>query len=246
MLQIVALPVQLMEVGARAEVLDDGAGAALDGEDLGHLEDDVLGGRPAAELAGEVDADELGPAHVERVAGHDVDGVGAADADGDHAEAAGVGRVAVGADHHPAGEGVLLEHDLVDDARAGLPEADAVLGRDGLEEVVDLVVALERGQEVDLAVLAGLDEVVAVHGGGHGHLGEAGGHELQQRHLGGGVLHGDAVGVEVGVAAAPLELLALAGRARWLIEDLLGEGEGPTEALAAERRTARRGGRRPC
>jgi hypothetical protein len=40
----------------------------------------------------------------------------------------------------------------------------------------------------------------------------AGGHELQQRHLGGGVLHGDAVGVEVVVAAAALELLARSGR----------------------------------
>ena len=79
----------------------------------------------------------------------------------------------------------------------------------------------------------GLDEVVAVHGGGHGHLGEAGGHELQQRHLGGGVLHGDAVGVEVGVAAAPLELLALRV-AEVVDEDLLGEGERPAEALAAE------------
>ena len=42
MLQIVALPVALIDVGAGPEVLDDGAGAALDGEDLGHLEDDVL------------------------------------------------------------------------------------------------------------------------------------------------------------------------------------------------------------
>ena len=33
-------------VGAGTEVLDDGAGAALDGEDLGHLEDDVLGCGP--------------------------------------------------------------------------------------------------------------------------------------------------------------------------------------------------------
>ena len=56
----------------------------------------------------------------------DVDGVGAADADGDHAEAAGVGGVGVGADHHAAGERVVLEHDLVDDPAARLPEADAV------------------------------------------------------------------------------------------------------------------------
>ena len=63
--------------------------------------------------------------------------------------------------------------------------------------------------------------------------GEPGGHELEQRHLGGGVLHGDAVGVEVGVAAAPLELLAL-GVGEVVDEDLLGEGERPAEPLAAE------------
>src|SRR6478735_2014632 len=81
-------------------------------------------------------ADELRPTDVEREAGHDVDRVGATDPDGDHAEAAGVRGVAVGADHHPAGEGVLLEHDLVDDAGSGAPEADAVLGRHALQELV--------------------------------------------------------------------------------------------------------------
>ena len=88
-----------------------------------------LGDAQPLRRAGEAHADDLGPAHVEREAGHHVDGVGAAHADGHHAEAAGVGRVAVGADHHPAGEGVVLQHDLVDDAAARLPEADAVLGR---------------------------------------------------------------------------------------------------------------------
>ena len=73
-----------------------------------------------------------------------------------------------------------------------------------------------------------------MHGGGHGDLGQAGGHELQQRHLGGGVLHGDAVGVEVGVAAAPLDAAGL-GVAEVVDQDLLGEGERATEALAAER-----------
>ena len=42
MLQIVALPVAEIDVGAGAEVLDDRAGAALDGEHSGDLEDDVL------------------------------------------------------------------------------------------------------------------------------------------------------------------------------------------------------------
>ena len=72
-----------------------------------------------------------------------------------------------------------------------------------------------------------------MHGRRHGDLGQAGGHELQQGHLGGGVLHGDAVGVEVGVALAAHEVLAL--RVEEVVEeDLLGERERPAEALAAD------------
>ena len=82
------------------------------------------------------------------------------------------------------------------------------LRRHGAEEVVDLLVGVDRDAEVDRGADLGLDQVVAVDRRGHGRLGQAGGHELQQRHLGGGVLHGDAVGVEVVVAAAPLDLLA--------------------------------------
>ena len=141
---------------------------------------------------------------VERPAGHHVDGVRTAHADRDHAEAAGVRRVAVGADHHPAGERVLLEHDLVDDPRAGLPEADAVLRRHRAQELVDLGVGVERRLEVDVGADVRLDEVVAVHGRGHRDLRQAGGHELEQRHLRGGVLHRDAVGAVVGVVDAAI------------------------------------------
>ena len=87
--------------------------------------------------------------------------------------------------------------------------------------------------QVDVGAGLGLDEVVAVHRARHGHLGQAGGHELQQRHLRGGVLHGHAVGVEVGVAAAALELLAL-GVGEVVDEHLLGERERPAEAAAPE------------
>ena len=55
-------------------------------------------------------------------------------------------------------------------------------------------------------------------------------------HLGGGVLHGDAVGAEVGVGDAPLEPT----RARVVEvvdQDLLGERQRPTEPLAADRQT---------
>ena len=220
-------------VGAGSEVFDDGAGATFDGEHAGHLEDDVLGSRPAAEGSGELDADDLGPLHVEREAGHDVDGVGATDADGDHAQSARVGRVAVGADHHSAGEGVVLEHDLVDDSAARTPETDAVLGGHGLQEVVHLAVVVDGHAEVDLGAHLGQDEVIAVNGRGHGGFGQTGGHELQQCHLRGGVLHGHAVGIEVGVASATLHLLS--GRVDEVIdEDLLGQGEGTTEARAPQ------------
>ena len=53
--------------------------------------------------------------------------------------------------------------------------------------------------------------------------GEARGHELEERHLRGGVLHGHPVGVEVVVGAAPLDVLA--GVPQVVDEHLLGEGE---------------------
>jgi len=185
--------------GTGTEVLHDGTRATVDGEDVGDLQDDVLGGGPAAQLAGQVDADEPGPAHVPREAGHHVDGLGATHADGHHGEAPGVRGVAVGADHHPAGEGVLLEHHLVDDPGAGLPEARAVAGADRGQEVVDLSVALDGREQVRPAVVAGLDEVVAVGGGRNPDLVEAGGHELKPGHLGCGVLHRHPVGTQVDV-----------------------------------------------
>ena len=63
---------------------------------------------------------------------------------------------------------------------------------------------------------------------------EAGRHELEQRHLRGGVLHRHAVGAEVGVRAPALELLGL-GVAEVVHQDLLGEGEGAAEAPAPDR-----------
>jgi len=102
--------------------------------------------------------------------------------------------VAVGPDHHPAGEGVLLEDDLMNDPRAGLPKSGAVAGADRSQEVVDLAVAVEGGGQVQLAVIASFDEVIAVGGRGDPDLIEASGHELQPGHLGRCVLHGHPVG----------------------------------------------------
>jgi hypothetical protein len=131
--------------------------------------------------------------------------------------------VRVGADHHAAGEGVVLEHHLVDDARSGPPEADAVARRGRAQEVVDLAVGLAGGAHVRLRTGVGLDQVIAVDGGGHCGGVAARQHELKQRHLGGGILHGHAVGARRNVALAGRELLVL-GVVEVAEEDLLGVG----------------------
>ena len=111
--------------------------------------------------------------------------------------------MAVGTDHHPPGEGVVLKNDLVNDTGSRLPEADPVLIADGGEEIVDLTVLVVGAGQVLIGTLFGQDKVVTVYGRGDGHLIATGHHELQQGHLGGSVLHGYAVGLEEDVVFAP-------------------------------------------
>ena len=125
MLQIVAFPVALMVSAPGPKYSTMAPVPPLTVSRFGDLAGSRPWATPSRTATGETDTDEPWPANVEGEAGHDVDGVTAAHADGDHAQAPGVGGVAVGADHHPAGEGVVLEDDLVDDPRARFPEADA-------------------------------------------------------------------------------------------------------------------------
>ena len=163
---------------AGAEVLDDRPGAALHGQFGRHADDHILGGGPAVQRAGQVDADQ--PRHRDAPAdsGHHIDRVRAAYADRDHSQAAGVGRVAVGADHHSAGEGVVFQHDLVDDSAAGLPETRAVARRGAAQEGVDLLVLIHRPRQVGVGSDLRLNQVVAVDGGRDHHPFEAGQLEL--------------------------------------------------------------------
>ncbi len=198
--------------------------------------DDVLRRRPAREVAGEMDADQLGMEHFPRQPRHHLAAVRAADADREHAEAAAVGRVRVGADHEPAGEGVVLQHDLVDDAGARPPEADAELARGGAEEVVDLPVFLDGAREVVGGAGLGADQMVAVDRRRHGGALAAGHHELQERHLTRHVLQPDAVHAQAENRLPTLPLL------RWPVpavsgQDLLGQGERAAELPARLRET---------
>lgn len=99
----------------------------------------------------------------------------------------------VSADEETTREGVVLEQDLVDDTRAWLPETDVVLGACGGKEVVDLLVDADGAIQILLTTNLGLNQVVAVDGGGVCHGGHAGGHELENSHLGGGILASDTV-----------------------------------------------------
>ncbi len=181
-----------------------------------------------------MDPDEFGIADVERLADHDIHGVGATDTDRHHAQAACVGGVAVGADHEPARECVVLEYDLVDDPAAGFPEADAVPPGSALEEVVHLDVGVLGTHQVGQRAFQRLDQVVAVDRGRGGDLVEARGHELEDGHLCGGVLHRDPVRGEVGVAHRTFDPAAF-GVGQVVDQYLLGRSERPTEPLAPPR-----------
>ena len=140
--------------------------------------------------------------------------------------------MAIGADHHAAREGVLFEHHLVDDPRTGLPEADAVLVADALQEVEHLVALQQCVLQVLLGTHAGLDQVIAVHRAGNGHGLAAGGAELEQGHLGRCILHGHPVRCEIDVILPAVEGTLGLTVPQMGVKDLLGEGQRATDGLA--------------
>ena len=166
--------------------------------------------------------------HLPGEVGQHIHGVRAAHARREHPEAARVRRVRVRTDHHAAREGVVLQHHLMNDARARLPEARAVPLRHRLQERVDLVVLLLRRRQVLARAGAGLDEVVAVDGRRHGNAVLARKHELQQRHLRRRVLHRDPVRLQLQIALAGDQVLPM-GIVEVSVEDLLRQVERPSQ-----------------
>jgi hypothetical protein len=168
--------------------------------------------------------------HFPRQARHHLAAVHAAHADGEHAQAAAVRGMRIGADYQAARERVVLERHLVDDPRARLPELDAVLLRHGVQEVVDLLVLLDGPREVGGGARLRADQMVAVDGGRNGHARAPRLHELEQGHLGGGVLQSHAVHAQPEGRLAPIpglcgEILGVRH------QDLVGQREGPTQPL---------------
>ena len=227
---------------AFAEVFDNGIRATLNGEDSCELEDDVLGGSEALELAGELHADHLRVLEFPREAHHGIHGVCTAHANREHAEAASVHGVGVGTNHHSTREGVVFEHHLVDDACTREPAVNAVLGRHGLEEIVNFLAFFFGAGQVLFDTFAGDNQVVAVHGTRHCHAGLAGGGELEEGHLGSSVLHGHAVGVEFGKILAALVSPVLGAIDQVAVDNLFGEGERTAQLLACSFNAGRNAG----
>lgn len=157
-------------VDARTKVLHDGTGTALDGEDTGHFQNDVLGTGPTLELARELHADHLRALELPRDVRHNVDGIGATDADAQATKTAAIRRVRIGTDHQQTREGIVLEDDLMNDTGAGIPEAHAVLSASGLQKIVDLLVDVLGALEIFISADLRLDQVIAVDGRGHCNL----------------------------------------------------------------------------
>lgn len=217
-------------VNTLAEVLDDGTGSTLDGEDTGDLKNDILGGRPSGELTGQLDTDNLGGLELPGETGHDVDDISTSDTDGEHTETSSVGGMGVGTDEKSTGEGVVLENDLMDNTRSGLPETNVVLGGGGAKEVVDLLVDVDGSSKIGLATNLGLNQMITVDGGGGLDGGDTGRHELEDGHLGGGILAGSSVGSQLEVRLSSDNLL-LMGLVEMAVENLLGVGQGSVESL---------------
>ena len=137
----------------------------------------------------------------------------------------------VGTDEESTRESVVLKNNLVNDTRAGLPETNVVLCARRSQEVVDLLVDVNGTGQILLVANLGLNQVVAVDSGRSSDRGHASGHELENGHLGGGILASNTVGAELEVAGTTLNILVV-GVVQVRVEDLLGEGERAVETAA--------------
>lgn len=218
-------------VDTRTVVLDDSTSTTLDGQETGDLEDNVLRRGPARHLAGQTDTNDLGGLQLPGQTSHDIDSVSTTDTNGGHGQTTSVGSVRVGTDHQTTGESVVLQDDLVNDTGTGLPETNVVLGGSGGQEVVDFPVNFIGTRQVLVTTNLGLNQVVTVDGGGSGDGRHAGRHELQDCHLGSGVLASNTVRTHPEVGLSTLNVLAVRV-VQVRVENLLGVGQRTPQPLA--------------
>ena len=119
----------------------------------------------------------------------------------------------------------------MDDAGAGAPEAGAVFGGGGAQEVIDFAVFGKRFAQVCRAFDARLYQMIAVDSGGDGDGIALRLHELQHARLPKHVLQDDAVGAGLEVANAGEHLLRF-GIVKVAEQDFVRQGQRSVQAAA--------------
>ena len=175
------------------------------------VQDHVLRRGPAAELAGQIHRDVLGIEHFPRQSGDYLDRVGAADPDRAGAKSTRIRRVQIRTNDQFARKGIVLEHHLMDDPGARLPETAAVFRRRGAKEVVNLLALIEGSPQIGLAIGPRLNKMVAVDRGRHRDAVTLCLHELQHAALAKHILKNHAIGTEGEIAVAWLQFLRFGG-----------------------------------
>ena len=137
---------------ALAAVFDDLAYAALYRQEAKHFENDILGGNPRLQPAGQIYFYHFGHIDVISAAAHGHRHIQSARAHGQHTDAAAGGGVAVGADQGLAGNAEALQMNLMADAVAGTGKVNAVLFGHRLDKavVVSVFKAGLQGVVVDI------------------------------------------------------------------------------------------------
>ena len=137
----------------------------------------------------------------------------------------------ISSDEKTTWESVVLEDDLVNDTGSWLPETDVVLGARSGKEIVNLLVDVDSACKILGTSDLGLNQVVAVDGGWVCDGWHAGGHELKDSHLCGGILASNTIWAESQVRDTTLDLLSV-----WIVqvrvEDLLSIGQRTVETVA--------------
>lgn len=87
----------------------------------------TFGSGPTANLAGQVDTNDLGALEFPRDISHDVDGISTTDTTSHHSETTRIGGVRIGTNHEPTGEGIVLQNNLMNDTGTRFPKAKTVL-----------------------------------------------------------------------------------------------------------------------
>src|SRR5204863_5403034 len=110
----------------------------------------------------------------------------------------------VSPDHHSAGKGIVLKHNLVNDAGAGFPKTNPILVGDAGKEIINFLVSIQRGRQVLRCADLSLYQMITMDSGRHRYLIATTSHKLKQSHLRCSILHSYTVWSEINIIFSTL------------------------------------------